>query len=1060
VFEKMFELAVVISAVDNFTAPMMKAAAGMGLLKKQSEATLKSMARFKTMAFVGGGITAVGAGMAYGLVKAAESAGQLQTAMMGVKESLKLTNTEFTNAMNLSQTVGIPTIFSAVQVGGIMQSMATSGLTKQQVLDPSILRQYVNFADVQSQIKHEDPNAVTSSAVGMAHMFQLYTTQQVQPFLNNLNAALLHTSESATQFATTFKYISGQSKVMGMNANETLATTAWLGRMGFGNGRGGTNFADFLQRSIYHSSGNKADAAMGQAGFVQNGRSIFENTNGSFVGIPKAVQIMQQFGNRFHHDAALMSPLLHSIFGTQGARIAMMMSGAGSGAQYTRVLKQIGGTASISQSQADLNNTWQGKMKQFQTTLQDIQQSFGRSVVPMLLPLVQGLDSILTRVLIFEQQHPKIMKWIATFVGVAAAVALILGPLMILTGVIGYFSAGGLGVAGLGVLRAGFLGMLGPVAMFATAAYLVYEAWTHNWGGIQQKTAAVFSWIKAEIPTVVNAISGLLKFLGIEKQLPIEKTFMRHGQLIHGVVGSVTSFHVPAWAKWAAGILLGGKAVGTLTSKLLKLATPFKSVAAIVKDMSMAKGIAGVGKMVEGLSKMVIGDVPTKLLKKSGSLLFKGAKFLGGKLFNNAPMRAIGEGMLKTFTIPVKMAGQGLWKATKWFGSAALEDITKLGKGVLKLGRGFGSLSVRVAKSSGAWLVNSGRMGVVKAGQLAVAGASKAWAASQWLVNASMNAGRVSGAWLLNSGKLALIKVEQLAVASASKAWAVGQWLVNASMNAGKVAGSWLLNSGKLVAIKTGQLAIAGASRVWAAGQWLVNGAMSAGRTSGAWLFNSGKLVLVKTGQLAVAAASKVWAGVQWLVNAAMDANPISLIIIGVAALIAVIILLVMHWKQVVAWLQHAWNWYQHLGDKMKWLIAIFLPFLGIPLLIISKWKPIETFFLNLWTRYIQPVVNAIGNNSVVKWAEHLFVGGSPSSAQTGVVGGSTKKPSNVNPHARLSPRAGGGITHVYHIAAGAITVNPAPGQEQAATDAAWNTITKRATKSVRASGLRPVFSR
>lgn len=43
--------------------------------------------------------------------------------------------------------------------------------------------------------------------------------------------------------------------------------------------------------------------------------------------------------------------------------------------------------------------------------------------------------------------------------------------------------------------------------------------------------------------------------------------------------------------------------------------------------------------------------------------------------------------------------------------------------------------------------------------------------------------------------------------------------------------------------------------------------------------------------QKAIAAATKVWAAVQWGLNAAMSANPISLVVLAIAALIAIVIL-------------------------------------------------------------------------------------------------------------------------------------------------------------------------
>ena len=342
-----FETVVIIRAIDAFTGPARRMAEQMGLVGAQAEALQQKLAGFKNMAFVGGALTLVGGFMAKGLIDAANAAGDLQMSLAGVRTALSLNNDEYAKAIIMAQTVGIPTIFSANDVGGIMQTMATSGLNKQQVMDPSILKEYVNFADVQTQIKKENAPDVVGAAVKMAHQYQLYNSAQITPFLNELNGALLHSNSTADEFGTTFKYISGQARTMGMSSEDTLATTAWLDRMGLGSGKGGTNFADFLKRSIYGSSGKKADTSMEAAGFVKDGHSVFEDAKGAFVGIPAAVKIMQDFGTRFQGNSNLMSPLLNNIFGAQGARVAMMMTSGGASDQYTNVQQQISGTENI-----------------------------------------------------------------------------------------------------------------------------------------------------------------------------------------------------------------------------------------------------------------------------------------------------------------------------------------------------------------------------------------------------------------------------------------------------------------------------------------------------------------------------------------------------------------------------------------------------------------------------------------------------------------------------------------------------------------------------------------
>lgn len=59
---------------------------------------------------------------------------------------------------------------------------------------------------------------------------------------------------------------------------------------------------------------------------------------------------------------------------------------------------------------------------------------------------------------------------------------------------------------------------------------------------------------------------------------------------------------------------------------------------------------------------------------------------------------------------------------------------------------------------------------------------------------------------------------------------------------------------------------------------------------------------------LALKAATAISTAAQWAYNVALNANPIALIIIGVAALIAIIVLLVKHWDDVKKAIAGVWN--------------------------------------------------------------------------------------------------------------------------------------------------------
>lgn len=88
--------------------------------------------------------------------------------------------------------------------------------------------------------------------------------------------------------------------------------------------------------------------------------------------------------------------------------------------------------------------------------------------------------------------------------------------------------------------------------------------------------------------------------------------------------------------------------------------------------------------------------------------------------------------------------------------------------------------------------------------------------------------------------------------------------------------------------------------------------------------------------------ALKIFTGIMAVVNAVMYANPVVLIVMGILALIAVVVLIVMHFDK--------------MSTKMKIISAMFLTLLGpiglfilAALLIRKKWEPIKKFFVGLW---------------------------------------------------------------------------------------------------------------
>lgn len=101
--------------------------------------------------------------------------------------------------------------------------------------------------------------------------------------------------------------------------------------------------------------------------------------------------------------------------------------------------------------------------------------------------------------------------------------------------------------------------------------------------------------------------------------------------------------------------------------------------------------------------------------------------------------------------------------------------------------------------------------------------------------------------------------------------------------------------------------------------------------------------------------------------------SPITLIILGVAALIAIIVLLVKHWDEVSAWLKETWTAIKDKAVEVWTAIKDF--FIGIWTAIkdfvvsiftsikdffVTVWTAIKDFFINLWTGIKETVMSVI----------------------------------------------------------------------------------------------------
>lgn len=128
-------------------------------------------------------------------------------------------------------------------------------------------------------------------------------------------------------------------------------------------------------------------------------------------------------------------------------------------------------------------------------------------------------------------------------------------------------------------------------------------------------------------------------------------------------------------------------------------------------------------------------------------------------------------------------------------------------------------------------------------------------------------------------------------------------------------------------------------------------------------------LNLVKTGlRFGINAVLGIWRFIaslntatiaQWALNVAMNANPIGLIVLGIAAVIAAIVLVVKYWDTIKAAIARFASWILK-NNPFAWLINIIEKiFPGFKAKLGALWEWVKNLFLKAWER-IKAIWNAI----------------------------------------------------------------------------------------------------
>jgi len=603
------------------------AVAGMGSTFAGQAAKMETFTKAFTNIFMAGGlVTGIGVVAAMAMKPGIDTAMQWRDAMAQVSLATGATGDKLKALRDIAISLSAPRLFSAKEVMTVETEAARSGINNPALLQRA-LPQLLNVAEVDALGPAKVPvKQSIDAAVALSHMFQVYPKSAADmPAFNHMldtfSRAQMVSPLAPKQMVRALSYISPAARNYGMSPEEQITFAALGARARQLGGRGGGGGAAGMASILYALSPNGAkQAGAGMERVAALGGTTWGALDANQKDfMPNLLRTVMRAENSIQGpDAgAARMKLLTDAFGRTGARVLSPLTTdaiVGKGGQYDQVRKLLGNDPrqgalpSAAQMQQTLNATPGGQERSLASTRQNIGGLFGDQMLDPIMQVIHALNQATTAVQGFMLAHPALLRFAATFVMVGTAVALIVGPLMMIGAVLGMVGVAlapviGL-VTGLTVAMTGLdLTMLPVTAVvlgLIAVVALVVTVWT-NWGAITTAVGAALGRFGSMVAGLATGALGLLR-TGIEwlnTHLPIVSQVL-------ALVASPVLAVVEVFTHWHQIIGVIGSALETLRPVLTFFQGIMSDIGGAIKG-----AVTWMGQLASAVGKLASGPLAT-----------------------------------------------------------------------------------------------------------------------------------------------------------------------------------------------------------------------------------------------------------------------------------------------------------------------------------------------------------------------------------------------------------------------------------------------------------------
>ena len=423
-----------------------------------------------------------------------------------------------------------------------------------------------------------------------------------------------------SELASAFPRVSGMAGEMGVSLDETLGTLAGLTKIMGSTEEAATGMSaiftgllkptDTMKETLAKLGYESGQAAIEELGLMGTLQALKEETGGDAEAMGKL------FGN---------VRALRSIFPALGAAAEDVASS----------IDIVSNSAGLSTKQfEDMDETAGQRMAKLQAKFEGMAVKLGEALMPVIEKLVPVIEKLIE---LFTGLGPEIQA-IAVVGGVLMGAFALLWP--VISGVVG-------ALGGVGGLTAVLALLTGPIGLIILAVGLLAAAWFTNFGGIQDKVAAVWEKIKPifdKVIALVGRIAGILIdtlgpavetiFAGITAAIELAWTFIKpvfdfiieyvglvidtfdallsalEGDLIplKNVIGKIKDFFLGMFKKVIDGVIQFGK---DLVSNILESLNSLVGMAVDFGKDFVDGIIEGIKQMGGQIMSTIMGFIPT-----------------------------------------------------------------------------------------------------------------------------------------------------------------------------------------------------------------------------------------------------------------------------------------------------------------------------------------------------------------------------------------------------------------------------------------------------------------